>query len=90
MASYEGVVTDINPTRTWTYITLDPQVAHPVEDSIILELDHPNYSAIFSLLMASGVNKLKIEVSLSDQAKNVSGDALPPDCRIDWASLVLK
>jgi hypothetical protein len=76
--------------RTWTHITLDPPVAHPFNKSIILDLDHPNYSAIFSLLMASGVNKLKIEVSLSEDAKGVSGASLPPDCRVDWVNVVLK
>lgn len=69
MANYTGVVTRIVPGREITQIMLTSpeglEVAAP-NNYLFLYLDHPNYASIFSLLMASAVNRLPITIRVSD------------------------
>lgn len=60
----KGRVTRLNADYTYTGVGLS---GLKQGDYLRLQLDHPGYTSIFTLLMASGVNELPITVTLSDE-----------------------
>lgn len=63
---YEGgIVRLLYPDAQGAYVRLSVPVTQP-NNYLVLRLEHPNYASIFSLLMASGANKLPINIRLDD------------------------
>jgi hypothetical protein len=82
VGQYSGIVASISPSQTDTSVGLnavdslqDPFGNPPVPGlvNLSLEYDHPGYSPIYTLLMASAVNKKAITVNVVPGATTIQG-----------------
>jgi hypothetical protein len=62
-----GHVTSIHAGQTETGVHFIDNNGHAYIDKIFLDVKHPNYTAIFTLLLASGSSKRQIAIWLTNE-----------------------
>jgi hypothetical protein len=82
LTDYTAKVTVLIPEHHVTWVQLSETVSQS-DNYLVLRLDHPNYSSIFALLVASGANKLDIDIGLSA----ADPEGVHPAGGITWVSL---
>ena len=82
-----GIVASISPTQSSTNVRFGGQVVvtqGPITSELLLEYDHPGYSSIFALLMASAVNKKPIYVDATPNGPTFGG--MVSSATIQWVN----
>ena len=72
-----GRVLEINSARTGTSIELDNDPAVGPKGNVwLLKIDHSNYNALFSLILAAAANRWRITVRIEGDAEiDINTDA---------------
>jgi hypothetical protein len=61
--NFDGHITALVPHRDATFISLDlPAAAQPEGGQFVLPVAHDNYNAIYSLALASAVNRYTVRI----------------------------